>query len=311
MLETIIFVLLQLVLILFTAPLLQGIIKKTKALLQSRKGPMIFQPYYDLWKYMKKDLVISHHASWLTRATPYIVFSALITAGLLIPTFSNRVPLQFAGDFIAFVYLIGLARFFTALTALDAGSAFGGMGASREMALSAIAEIAFLLAVFSVTIPFQTTNLETVASGLASGGWEIITPSHILSLLAMILVVITETGRIPVDNPDTHLELTMIHEGMLLEYSGRQLGLMVWGSLIKQFLIISLLANLFFPWGMSGEGWSIFLSLILFLIKIFFLGILLAIIETSYAKIRLFQVPKLLGTSMVMSLLAILTQFIF
>lgn len=301
---------LQAVLLLLAAPLLQGIIKKSKALLQNRIGPSVLQPYYDLVKYMKKDAVISGHASWLTVATPYIVFASILTAGLLVPTFLADTPLGFMGDLILIVYLFGLARFFTALTALDAGSSFGGMGSSREMALSAIAEPALLLAVFAALLSGGTTKLNQLLQVLASHGWNGIEPSYALAFLSMFIVVIAETGRIPVDNPDTHLELTMIHEGMLLEYSGRYLGLMMWAAQIKQLLILSLFVNLFFPWGLAAD-WNaggILLSFLLYLLKLAALGISLAVIETLYAKIRIFKVPKLLVSSMMLSILSILVR---
>jgi formate hydrogenlyase subunit 4 len=300
--------LLQAVMLLLLAPLIQGIIKKVKARLQNRIGPSVWQPYYDLIKYFKKDAVISDHASWLTVATPYVVFAAVLTAGLFVPTFIAAAPLGFMGDFILVVYLFGAARFFTALTALDGGGAFGGMGSSREMALSAIAEPALLLSAIAVLLTGGTVKLDQLVQTLASQGWSWTEPAYVLAFIAMLMIVITETGRIPVDNPDTHLELTMIHEGMLLEYSGRYLGLMMWTAQIKQLLVLTLFIDFFLPWGlaMSGNGAAVFLSLVFYLIKLVALGILLAFIETFYAKIRLFKVPKLLTASMVLSLLAIL-----
>ncbi|MFC7443018.1 respiratory chain complex I subunit 1 family protein [Laceyella putida] len=306
----IVWTLLQAVLLLLMAPFIQGIIKKVKARLQNRIGPSVWQPYYDLIKYMKKDAVISNHASWLTVATPYITFTAILTAGLFVPTFMAGTPLGFVGDLILIVYLFGLARFFTALAGLDAGSSFGGMGSSREMALSAIAEPALLLATFVVFLTSGTTNLDQLIPVLATQGRGWVEPAYVLAFLAMLIVVITETGRIPVDNPDTHLELTMIHEGMLLEYSGRYLGLMMWASQMKQLLILSLFINFFFPWGLAVD-WNVsavFLSFFLYLLKLVALGVLLALIETIYAKIRLFKVPKLLASSMVLSILAVLIR---
>lgn len=304
--------LLQTVVLLLIAPLIQGIIKKTKARLQNRIGPSIFQPYSDLLKYMRKDAVVSNQASWLTIATPYIAFTAILTAGLFIPAYTAGLPFGFIGDMILIVYLFGVARFFTALTSLDAGSSFGGMGSSREMAFSAIAEPALLLAVFAVLLSGGTTKLDQLVLMLSDQKWGWIHPSYILAFLAMFIVVITETGRIPVDNPDTHLELTMIHEGMLLEYSGRYLGLMLWASQMKQVLILSIFIDLFFPWGLA-TSWSVsgmLLSLLLYLLKLVLLGIVLAFIETMYAKIRMFKIPKLLSASMILSILAILIRVV-
>jgi formate hydrogenlyase subunit 4 len=303
-------VFLQIVFIICVAPLIQGIIKKSKARLQNRIGPGILQPYYDLIKFLKKDAVLSVHSSWLSIATPYIVFASVVTAGLFIPTYTADIRLTFLGDIILIVYLFGVARFFTALSALDAGGSFGGMGSSREMAMSAITEPALLLAVFAVLLSSGTTKMQELISSIVSNENIWFHPAYGLALLAMFIVLIAETGRIPVDNPDTHLELTMIHEGMLLEYSGRYLGLMMWASEIKQLLLMSLFINLFFPWGIAVNGsiTGLFVSFLLFLLKLILLGVLLAFVETMYAKIRLYKIPKLLGSSMVLSLMAILIQ---
>jgi len=302
--------LLQVLVLLILAPFIQGVIKKVKARLQNRIGPAIWQPYRDLLKYLKKDAVISKHASWLTIVTPYISFITVLTAGLFVPTYIVHAPLEYAGDIIVIIYLFALVRFFTALSSLDAGSSFGGMGSSREMALSAIAEPALLLAVVSVLLVSGTTKLGQVIEMIVYQAWNIIDPSYVLACLAMLIVVVAETGRIPVDNPDTHLELTMIHEGMLLEYSGRYLGLMVWAAQMKQLLVLSLFINLFFPWGIAPGGSlvQILPAFGLYVLKLVVMGIILALIETAYAKIRLFQVPRLLASSMVLSLLAIVVR---
>ncbi|MBB5323125.1 formate hydrogenlyase subunit 4 [Anoxybacillus tepidamans] len=301
---------LQTATIICIAPFIQGIIKKTKARMQNRIGSSVLQPYYDLIKFMKKDAVLSLHSSWLSVATPYIVFVSIVTAGLFIPTYITNNGLSFMGDIILVVYLFGIARFFTAFSALDAGGSFGGMGSSREIALSAIAEPALLLAVFAVLLSSGTTKLPDLIASLTSDGWSWFSPSYGLAFFAMLIVLIAETGRIPVDNPDTHLELTMVHEGMLLEYSGRYLGLMMWAAQMKQLLLLSLFINLFFPWGIAASGnvSQIVLSFLLYVAKLVALGMLLAFIETMYAKIRLFKVPKLLGSSMILSLMAILLR---
>lgn len=301
---------LQIVMIIAIAPFIQGIIKKVKARMQNRIGPSVLQPYYDLLKYLKKDAVLSIHSSWLSITAPYIVFTSIITAGLFIPTYLVNTGFSFMGDIILIIYLFGVARFFTALGALDAGGSFGGMGSSREMAISAITEPALLLAVFSILLSSGTTKLETLVTSLIHDGMIWFHPAYGLAFIAMLIVLISETGRIPVDNPDTHLELTMIHEGMLLEYSGRYLGLMLWASQIKQLLLMSLFINLFFPWGIAvyGSVAGILASFFFYIVKLSLLGIFLAVIETMYAKIRLFKVPKLLGSSIILSLIAILIQ---
>lgn len=305
-------VIIQLLLILTISPLLLGCIKKIKALFQSRRGPSILQPYYDLIKYMKKDAVISNQSSWLTIITPYVSFAAVLIAGLLIPMFSIMTGLGFIGDIILFIYLLGAVRFFTAITALDAGSSFGGMGASREMSFNTMVEPALFLAIIAVTLQTGTTHFGDIIRQIHAQGWSVVTLSYILAFFAMLIVIIAETGRIPVDNPDTHLELTMMHEGMLLEYSGRYLGLMMWSSMMKQFVLLSLFACLFFPIGIAQSFgiFELFLGLALFILKVFGLGVLLAVIEMTYAKIRIYQLPRLFLTSMMFSILAIIASIL-
>ena len=294
------------------APLISGVIKKMKAVFQSRRGPPVMQPYYDLIKRFRKDAVVSEHASWLFRATPYLVFGSVAMAGLLAPIYTPLLPLGFAGDIIAVVYLFALARFFTALAGLEAGSAFGGMGSSREMVISALAEPSMMMAIFSVALTAGSVSLGPAVEGLARSGIDLMNPSHILAFGALFIVAIAETGRIPVDNPATHLELTMIHEGMILEYSGRGLALMEWASAAKQFIFLSLLVNLFVPAGMAmGEDFRAYpLSLLIFLTKILVLAVVIASIESSLAKLRFFRVPELLGASFVLSLAALVTFYI-
>ncbi|HJV46879.1 MAG TPA: NADH-quinone oxidoreductase subunit H [Bacillota bacterium] len=287
---------LQMVFVALASPLLQGIIKKIKARLQNRQGPPLLQPYYDLLKYFKKESIFSEHSSWITRATPYITFCTMLLAICLLPIFGAHAPFGFSGDILVLIYLFGVARFFTALAALDAGSSFGGMGSSREMALGPLAEFALLLATFAALLSSGHTQVITLTDG-----WEFFNPVHLLSLMAMLIVVVAEVGRIPIDNPDTHLELTMIHEGMLLEYSGRYLSLMLWASQIKQWIMLSLFVQLFLP---GGDYFS------LYLLKMFALSLLLTLVETRYAKIRLFLVPRVFVFSMILSILAIVTYSI-
>ena len=312
MMQTLLWTTIQLALLIMLAPLLQGLIKKTKARLQNRIGPPLLQSYYEIGKDLQKDAVISEHASWLTRATPYVVWSTIITAGLLTPMFAVDTPLGFAGDIFMLVYLFGLARFFTALAGLDSGSAFGGMGSSREMAIGAIIEPALLLAIFGVCLAGKTTKIGQIAWGLAEQQWDYVDPAYGLAVLAMLVVVLAETGRIPVDNPDTHLELTMIHEAMLLEYSGRYLGLMMWAAQIKQLVILNLFISLFFPWGIATgtEIQSLLMAALLYGAKLVALAIVLAVVETLYAKVRLFKAPTLLSSSMALSVLVIILRIV-
>lgn len=310
MIEKICVIILQMLLVLFLAPLVQGIIKKTKARLQNRVGADIVQPYRDIFKYLRKDAVIAKDSSWLTRGTPYICLGVLLIVSLIIPTVFIKAPLGMIGDVIVIVYLFAVVRFFIALTGLDSGSAFGGMGASREMVMSAITEPALLLSVIAVLINVGTTNVSEIVACLNDQSLDFFDYGHWLSCVAFLIVVIAETGRIPYDNPDTHLELTMLHEAMMLESSGRYLGLMHWAVMVKQTLLFTMFINLFVPWGISIEYTlsSILIGLFFYIVKVIVVGILLAAIETAYAKVRLFMIPKLLVSSMALSILAIVVQ---
>lgn len=302
----------QMLFMLAIAPLLTGVIKKTKAFFQNRQGPGILQPYYDLYKYMQKESVVSEHASWIFTVTPYIYFGAMLIIALLLPSVSSAGALSFSGDIILIVYLLALARFFLALAGLDAGSAFGGMGSSREMALSSVAEPAMMLPLFTVAVAAGTTNLSQIITEVAQTGLAVFSPSHLISFVALFVVAIAETGRIPVDNPDTHLELTMIHEGMLLEYSGKPLALLTLGAYLKQVLIFTLLANVFFPWGiaLSLNSASLFWGALIFLGKLVFLGIVMAVVETSMSKMRMFKVPDLLFGAFLLGLLGLICDLL-
>ena len=312
MLETILLSIVQLVFIVLAAPLVQGIIKKTKARLQNRIGSDIVQPYRDIRKYLRKDAVIAKDASWLTRATPYIALAAVLCAALLVPLVYIKAPLSFTGDIILLVYLFAVMRFFMAIAALDSGSAFGGMGSSREMTMAAICEPALLLSMIAVLLSVGTTNISEVVAALLGREWNAFDYGYWLAWLSFLIVLIAETGRIPYDNPDTHLELTMLHEAMLLEYSGRYFAIMQLAIYIKQTLLITIFANLFMPWGISSEFTvtAVLSAGLIYLLKIIGIGILLALIETAYAKIRIFKIPKLLGSSMALAMLAIIIQIV-
>jgi len=304
----------QMLLIIMLAPLLTGIIKKTKAFFQTRKGPNIFQPYFDLYKYMQKESVVSEHSSWIFRVTPLIYLSSMLVVAAIVPVIATHSLLAFTGDVILIVYFFALARFFLALAGLDAGSAFGGMGSSREMAVAAIAEPAFMLPLFTMAVAAGTTNLAGIVQSVVSGGEGPLTLAHLMSFVALFIVAVAETGRIPVDNPDTHLELTMIHEGMMLEYSGKNLALLSVAVSIKQLLIFTLLVNIFFPWGIAlvsaGIG-ALILGTLVFILKVIALGIVMAVVETSFAKTRLFKVPDLLLGSFLIGLLGLVSKFVF
>ena len=306
-------VVLQGALLLLLAPLVSGFIKKLKANLQMRRGPPMIQPFFDITKLLRKGMVISEHASWIFRAAPYVVFLTAFSVGLMLPLVSTEVPLSFFGGILAIIYLLALGRFFLALAGLDTASAFGGMGSSREMTISAIAEPAMMLSIFTVAIVAGSTSLSEISRVAINQEWRLLSPSHILACVAMFIVLIAETGRIPVDNPATHLELTMIHEAMVLEYSGSYLALIEWAASIKQLILMTLLINVFFPFGLSAH-WgvlSISISLLWFIAKLLILSGLVVLVETTNAKLRLFRVPDLLSIAFVLAALALVSMFLF
>jgi formate hydrogenlyase subunit 4 len=306
-------VLAQIALLLLLAPLVGGLIRLLKARLQMRRGPGLLQPYRDLLKLFRKGMVIPNTASWLFSATPYIVFVATLLAGLMAPMVAADAPVGLFGGVLAVVYLLGLGRFFLALAGLDTGSSFGGLGSSREMTIAALAEPTLMLAVFTVAIGAGSTDLAEMARAAIGQQWRFLAPSQMLAFAALFLVLIAETGRIPVDNPATHLELTMIHEAMILEYSGRYLGLIEWGASIKQLLLMTLLVNVFWPFGLplawsasgflTGLGWLA--------LKLVLLSCGIVLVETANAKMRLFRVPELMAVAFVLGALALVSTFLF
>jgi formate hydrogenlyase subunit 4 len=306
-------ILLQTVLLLLLAPLLSGCIRNWKAKLQNRRGARIWQPYSDLIKFFRKDMVISEHASWIFSFAPYVVFITALVAGVLVPMVTEQAPLSLFGDVLALVGLLALGRFFLALGGLDPGSAFGGMGSSREMTIAAIAEPAMMLAIFTVAISAGSTDISHIVQVAQSPAWKVLNPTHVMAFAALFIVLLAETGRIPVDNPATHLELTMIHEAMLLEYSGRYLALMEWGASIKQLVLMTLLVNIFFPVGMATVATPAALGIgaLVYVGKLMLIAAAVVVVETTNAKLRLFRVPDLLGAAFVLGTLALLSTFLF
>jgi formate hydrogenlyase subunit 4 len=304
--------LLQLILLLAVAPLISGIIGTTKARIQRRRGPRILQPYFDLAKLLKKEVVIPTASSWVFRATPYIVFASTIAIALLVPTVLVPVPLNWAGDIITVIYLFALGRFFVALAGLDAGGTLGGLGASREMSIASIIEPAMMLAIFTAAVTAGSTNLSAIVATLSSTPASMMSPAHLLAFSGLFIVTMAETGRIPVDNPDTHLELTMIHEAMILEYSGRYRAFIEWASQLKLAIFLALLSNMFFPVGMatSVTPWPLLVGCAAFAAKVIVLSGIVAVVESTNAKLRLFRVPELLMVAFILSLLALILYFI-
>ncbi|SMC82527.1 respiratory chain complex I subunit 1 family protein [Sporomusa malonica] len=279
--------------IMVCAPLVAGIIKTAKAGLQNRRGPLILQPYYDILKLLQKDSVQSPTTSWIFTLAPYVYFAGAFGAAALLP----------AGDLFALIYLLAAGRFFLALASLDAGSAFGGMGGSREMFINVLVEPMLLLAMLTVAGQAGSTGLAAMSGAAASAPLSL---PYIFSASAFLILLLAETGRIPIDNPDTHLELTMIHEGMVLEYSGRWLGLIFWASAIKQLVFIILFITLFLPWQPGGVSPAT--TLLWTAGKVVFAALLLATIETSTNKMRLFKVPGFIGVAGMLALLALVAQ---
>ena len=302
----------QMIVVLALAPLLTGYVRKVKALLVGRRGPPLLQPYRDLLRLLRKEVVLAHSASWVFRATPYLVFAATWVAAALVPTFATGLLFSYAADMIAIVALLGSARFMLALAGLDVGTSFGGIGSSREMMIASLAEPAMLMVVFTLSLLAGSTQLSSIATSMQSP--EIgLRVSLALALVGLVMVAIAENARIPVDNPATHLELTMVHEAMILEYSGRHLAMIEAASYLKLLLYVSVIACVFFPWGIavSGQGLAAYLAgLAVYVLKLAAGGFLLAVFETAIAKMRVFRVPDFLGASLMLGFLAALLLFV-
>jgi formate hydrogenlyase subunit 4 len=304
--------LLQMFLVVLIAPLVLGVVRKVKARLLRRVGPPPLQPYRDLWKLMHKEAVIANSASWLYRVAPYVVFAITWVAAALVPTYATGLLFSWSADLIALVALLGTARFTLALAGLDAGTSFGGIGSSREMMIASLAEPAMLLIVFTVALIAGTTQLSAIASLFISAppGLRV---SLGLALFALTFVGVAENARIPIDNPATHLELTMVHEAMVLEYSGRHLAMIEAASALKLVLYFSLIACLFLPNGMATtdkSGTALAIGVASYLAKIFVLATLLPIGETSIAKMRVFRYPIFLGGAFAAAALAVFLLFV-
>ena len=303
---------LQMLLVLFVAPALIGVTRKAKARLVRRRGAPILQPYRDLVRLLRKEVVLAHNASWLFRVTPYLIFAATWVAAALVPTFATGLLFSWSGDLIAIIALLASARFFLALAGMDVGTSFGGIGSSREVMIASLAEPAMLTIVFSLALIAGSTALSTMADFMASPAVGL-RVSLGLALFALLIVAVAENGRIPVDNPATHLELTMVHEAMVLEYSGRHLALIELATALKLLLYISLIACLFLPWGAASPADGAAATAIgvgAYLIKLAVSGMLLAVFETAIAKMRVFRVPEFLGAALMLGLLATLLRFV-
>ncbi len=300
--------LLQLLIVAGLAPLLQGLIKSCKARLQGRAGPPVLQPYRDLLKMFERESVLSDQSSWVFRYAPFAYMGGLLAAAMLVPTVAQRSPLAGFTDVIVFAGLLALARFALAIAALDTGSNFGGMGTSRELTFAALTEPALILVLFAAALPAGSTSFSMIS------GDGHMTVAKLLALAALAIVIIAETGRVPIDNPDTHLELTMAHEGMILEYSGRPLGLLTWATQVRQIAFIALAIALFLPWGIAPlhdpSAREVAIGLLSFAGKAALIGIALAVIESSVAKLRIFRAPDLIGLASVLGILAVMSTYV-
>jgi formate hydrogenlyase subunit 4 len=302
----------QLLLVLLLAPLLTGYVRKVKAHLLRRRGPPVLQPYRDLLKLIRKEVVLAHNASWVFRVAPYLVFATTLIAAALVPTFATGLAFTLAADLIAIVALLGSARFVLALAGLDVGTSFGGIGSSREMMIASLAEPAMLMIVFTLSLLAGSTQLSSV-SAFMQGPEVGLRVSLAMSLVGLIMVAIAENARIPVDNPATHLELTMVHEAMILEYSGRHLAVIEAAASLKLLLYLSMIACVFAPWGIAtaGQGLAALgMGLGTYLAKLAVGGFLLAVFETITAKMRVFRVSDFLGAALMLGLLAALLLFV-
>ena len=301
----------QMLLVLALAPLLLGFTRKVKARMLRRRGPPLLQPYRDLLRLIRKQAVIAQNASWLFRSGPYMIFAATWVAAALVPTFATGLTFSWAADLIAITALIGSARFFLALVGMDIGTSFGGIGSSREMMFASLAEPAMIMIVFTVALIAGSTQLSSIAQFILTNAS--LRVSLGLALVALIIVAIAENARIPVDNPATHLELTMVHEAMVLEYSGRHLAMIELAAATKLLLYISLIACIFFPWGLAGPDGdfrAFIVGVASYLIKLLVGGFLLVLFETSIAKMRVFRVPDFHGIALMLGLLGTLLRFV-
>ena len=302
----------QMLIVLLTAPLLSGLVRKMKARMLRRIGPPVLQPYLDLARLMRKEVVLAESASWLFRVIPYFIFAATWVAASLVPTFRTGLLFSWSADLIAIIALLGSARFALALAGLDVGTSFGGIGSSREVMIASLAEPAMIMIIFTLALVVGSTQLSTMAGFMESPAVGL-RVSLGLALIALIMVAIAENARIPVDNPATHLELTMVHEAMVLEFSGRHLALIELSSALKLLLYLSLIACLFVPWGLAGPGagfGALAIGTLSYLGKLAIGAFLLALFETSIAKMRVFRVPEFLGAALMLGLLGTLLLFV-
>lgn len=299
---------LQLGFLVMAAPLLGGVIARAKAGIQRRKGSPIWRPYAELWKLLRKEELLPRDASGIFRLGPLVAFATTLLAAAFVPVFHVATLFGSAGDIFLFVYLFALGRFFVSLAALDSGSSFGGMGASREALVAALSEAPLLLGLTALAILAGTSSIGGITAWTIRQNVFELSAVHTLALAALAIVAVAETGRLPVDNPASHLELTMIHQAMILECSGPNLALIEWSQALKLHLIAALIVALFVPWGMPSELalTAIALGLGWFLVKICLIALFLALVESSVAKLRMYAVPNFLQVASALAILAVI-----
>lgn len=297
---------LQILLVPVLSPLTVGIVRKIKARFQNRVGASIFQPYRDVRKLFHKDEVVSKDASWISNFAPFFLFAITLVIGASIPLFGTMFAQNSLADLLVIVYLVALGAFTLAIAGMDVGGGFGGLGSSREMTVASLTEGGLIFSLLALAFAAKSTNLFDIARTVSSLSLMSLAPI-ILAFIAFVIALLAETARFPFDNPATHLELTMIHEVMILEYSGKRLALIEWSAANKFLIFLSLAANLFFPWGMSsGFGaTALLIAFAVFFVKVLLLCVFVATLESSMAKFRFFRLPDLLFTSFILSVIAI------
>jgi formate hydrogenlyase subunit 4 len=306
--------LLQVLTLLVFSPLVTGMISRAEAMLQARKGPSILQPYYDIRKMLRKGRSVPEDASWVYFLAPYVAFAAYVTIAMLIPVLTNfPLPLGYMGDILGGAFLFALAGFFVALAGLDSGSPYAGLGASRTMMVTVLVEPTLIFVFFTVAF-ISKTDLPYVMGETLRESWStVFSASHVLAMAAFFLMILVDTGRIPIESSTSTLEFGMIDEARIFEHSGPEMALLKWGSFMKQFLLYTIFVNvLVFPWGLSGDGrpLTVLLALVLLLAKMVVVAAVVVGIESSFAKLRLFKIPEFMGAGFILSVLAIVVFYL-
>ena len=307
--QTLLMALLQFFVILIISPFIAGLMQKTKSLIRGSIGPSVFQPYFNIVKLMQKEVVLSNQSSYISIIAPYIVAVVPITVAGFLPVFDSNTLMSFSGDIIAMVYILALGTFFLALFGFDQGSSFGGLGSSREMTVASLAEPAFIMVIFTFALQSNSTNISHIFDSMRGDIFFNYPVSSTLALMALYFVTLAEAGRIPIDNPETHLELTMIHEAMILDASGRNLALLEIGSFVKTTIFLTLFSNIFMPLGFydTNNIWTIGFSIFIYFIKMSTLAVIIAIGELTLAKLRYFRISDAMMFGFVLALISMVT----